>query len=380
MKFFTALFIAAGLSFNPQPFSHDEANVADKTQTFKVQKGGTLDMDVQPGNVELTPWEKDEVLIEVDGIDREFMDRLKMTQEGNTVKIRYKNRRQRSDEVEFRINVPKKFNADITTSGGSVIQHDELVGSFDLNTGGGKTRLETITGNVTLESGGGEIRVKKIDGDGKVHTGGGDIGIKLTTGTLDLETGGGNATAETVGKNLKMVSGGGNVTVGDVGGEAELTTGGGNLHVGTVATNLHLSSGGGNITVKGANGKVELATGGGNLTVEKIEGSVTITTGGGNVSFGFVPSGKGVSKAKSGGGDLKVYLPETAKASIDALIKLRFSRGSRRRYDIRSDFKADDYQKNDDEARITGTYTLNGGGERIALETTNGDIEIRKMK
>jgi DUF4097 and DUF4098 domain-containing protein YvlB len=380
MKFIVALFLSAGLNLSPSFFQSDEAVPQDKKQSFKVQPGGTLNLDVAPGNIELTPWDKNEVLVEVEGLDDEDGTRLKITQEGNTIKVRYKNRSRRSGDVDFRISLPKKFNSDLTTSGGNVLQHDELVGSFILVSGGGKVRLETLTGNADVQSGGGDIRIKKIDGDGKVRTGGGTVDVALTTGTLSLETGGGNAEAEKVLKNLKLVSGGGNITVGEVGGEADVSTGGGNLHVGTIASNLKLSSGGGNVVVKGASGKVELTSGGGNLTVEKINGSVSLTTGGGNVSFGFVPSGAGFSKAKSGGGDITVYLPENAKATIDALIKLRVSRGSRKRYDIRSDFKATDYQKNDDDDRITGTYTLNGGGERVTLETTNGDIEIRKMK
>ena len=118
MKFLAALFIAGGFIF--QPLHVDPSAAQSKSQSFKVQKGGTLSVDVEPGNIELTPWDKDEVLVEVDGIEAEHMDRLKITQEGNTVKVRFKDRRYRGDEIDFRISLPKQFNSDLSTSVGKV--------------------------------------------------------------------------------------------------------------------------------------------------------------------------------------------------------------------------------------------------------------------
>jgi len=55
--------------------------------------------------------------------------------------------------------------------------------------------------------------------------------------------------------------------------------------------------------------------------------------------------------------------------------------GSRKtKYEVRSDFKADKYETDEDEEEIRATYNLNGGGEKIYLTTVNSFIEIRKLR
>ena len=73
-------------------------------------------------------------------------------------------------------------------------------------------------------------------------------------------------------------------------------------------------------------------------------------------------------------------IPSDAKATIDATIELRDGWGHRHEdYDIRSDFKEESKIQDKSDQEIHAVYQLNGGGDRITLETTNGNIEIRKM-
>ena len=80
---------------------------------------------------------------------------------------------------------------------------------------------------------------------------------------------------------------------------------------------------------------------------------------------------------------MKLFIPENAKATIEATIRLRdnenWGSSSRKsKYEVRSDFKAESYQKDDDRQEIRARYLLNGGGETITLETVNGFIDIKK--
>ena len=129
MKLFLGIALSAGLTFSPLVFpgggGQDQEN---PSKSFQVKKGGNLVVDVQPGAVEIEPWAKDEVFIQAENIDEKYPDRLQMSQSGNTITLKYRDRRWNTNDIRFTINVPVEFNANIKTSGGSVEQHDVHVG------------------------------------------------------------------------------------------------------------------------------------------------------------------------------------------------------------------------------------------------------------
>jgi DUF4097 and DUF4098 domain-containing protein YvlB len=381
MKSFAGFFLAACLTVSPVVFTgwvHQDPE--NPSKSFQVKSGGDLEVDVDPGSIYIEPWAKEEVFIQAENIDERNLERLKMTQSGNTVTLKYRERRRYNNDIRFTINVPAQFNAHIITSGGNVEERDKLKGTFAVETKGGSVRLDEIVGNVRIESGGGSIRGDMIDGDANVRTGGGSVKIKTTTGQADISSGGGSLTLEKVGKGLTMSTGGGSVHVGDVGAGAVVKTGGGSIHVGKVLKSLKLTTGGGSVEVQGASGEITVRTGGGSVSMEDISGTVALKTGGGDVSVELTPSGSGGSTIYSGGGDIRLYVPQQAKTTIAATLNLRHGWGGKwKRYRIISDFKADKYQEDEDGESIDASYTLNGGGSTIELETTNGNIEIRKL-
>ena len=347
------------------------------TKVFSVRKGGTLDLDLNPGSVEITTWSKDEVKVDAEDVDRP--EKLKMTQSGNTVKVEYNDRRRSRRGPLFLINVPAEFSVNAKTSGGNVIEEGELKGRYTVETKGGNVEMDVIIGPVEVRSNGGNIKATKVDGDAQLKTNGGNITVKMTTGDLTVESGGGNIRVDGVGKKLKLVTGGGNVTLGDLSATADVRTGGGNLNVGKVQSSVRLVSGGGNVEVDGASEYVFLKTGGGNVRMKDIRGRLELTTGGGDVSVELTPNGKGESTIFSGGGDITLYVPDNAKANIEARVTEKYGwSGRHRKIDIRSDFKSEKFQR--DEGEIVARYVLNGGGDNIAVETSNAVIEIRKLR
>lgn len=381
MKVFAGLFLASALTLSPMTFNGVvQQDPENPSKSFTVTKGGNLEVDVDPGSISIEPWSKDEVFIQAENIDPKDPDRLKMTQSGNTVTLRYRDRRFRSNDIRFTINVPTEFNAHIATSGGSVEQQDKLKGNFTVDTKGGNVRMDEIVGKVDVESGGGSIRGETIDGDAHIRTGGGSVSIKMTTGDADVSSGGGSLRMDKVGKGLTLSTGGGSVNVGDVGSGAEIQTGGGSVVVGKVLQNLKVGTGGGSVEVNGASGDISVRTGGGSVTMENITGTLALKTGGGDVRVELTPAGTGGSKIYSGGGDIRFSIPEQAKANIQATLNLHRGWGDRgKRYKITSDFKSDKYEKDEDGETVFASYTLNGGGSTIELETSDGNIEIRKM-
>jgi DUF4097 and DUF4098 domain-containing protein YvlB len=381
MKLLAGLFLAASLTASPFTFPVGvQQDPENPSKSFQVSKGGNLEVDIDPGSVEIAPWAKDEVFIQAENIDDHNPDRLKMTQSGNTVTLKYRDRRRFNNDIRFTINVPVEFSTHIVTSGGNVEEHDKLKGSFSVETKGGNVRMDEVAGNVRIESGGGNIRGETIDGDANIRTGGGSVTIKITTGQAEVSSGGGSLRLDKVGKGLTMSTGGGSVNVGDVAGGADIRTGGGSITVGKVMQTLKLATGGGSVEVKGASGDITVRTGGGSVTMENITGTLALKTGGGDISVELTPSGNAGSKIYSGGGDIRFSVPENAKVNIEATLNLKHGWGSSwKRYKITSDFKSDKYENNEDEESIVAAYTLNGGGSKIELETTNGNIDIRKL-
>jgi DUF4097 and DUF4098 domain-containing protein YvlB len=213
-----------------------------------------------------------------------------------------------------------------------------------------------------------------------MKTSGGNIELGSVSGEAEVKTSGGDIKVEKVGKSLNASTSGGDVEVGDVGGDATLSSSGGEVKVGKVSGSARLKTAGGDIELRSASGTVEAKTAGGNIRLENISGSIVAKTAGGDVVAELIPSGKGPSELRSSGGNVILSIPSNAKATIDATIELRYEWGRHRDdFDIHSDFKEESKTGDKDEQEIHAVYQLNGGGDRITLETTNGNIDIRKL-
>jgi len=356
---------------------------AQTTKSFAVAKGGQLNVSVRSGDITVTPWNKNEVSVKAEGIDEEDLDRLKMTQSGNTVRVEFRPRGNwggwGGSDIHFDISIPSEFNIDMRTSGGDLEVTGVINGRIEGKTSGGNITLADVTGTVDMSTSGGNVRVGNIKGSVELGTSGGDIDLKRVDGEARVRTSGGDITAQSVSKKLDARTSGGDIEIGDIGGSADVSTSGGDVKVGKVSGDAKLRTSGGNIYLNGASGDVEAATSGGDLDLQAVSGSIRGRTSGGDIKAELMPSGKGGSELKTAGGNIRLYIPENSKATIEADIRIEGRWGSRRsKYAVKSDFKATTYDDHEDE--IHAVYKLNGGGESIYLETTNSNIEIRKLR
>lgn len=308
-----------------------------------------------------------------------------MDQRGNTVRVEYRNRRGwNRGHTRFEITVPTQFNTDLRTSGGDIEIRGDIDGKIKGSTSGGDVILGNISkGTVDLSTSGGDMRTGDIQGDVNLRTSGGDIELGKVGGNADVKTSGGDIRVESVGKTLKAATSGGDITIGDVGGEATVSTSGGDVKVRRVAGWASMSTSGGNIELLGASGKVKANTAGGDIRLEDITGSIEAATAGGDVSAELKPTGTGRSRLSSAGGEITLYIPENAKATIEAIIEIEGRWRSRsREYEVKSDFKEDTYDKSgrEDDREVHAVYKLNGGGEDITLKTVNSNIYIKKLR
>lgn len=347
-------------------------------KTFQVSRGGNLEVSVRSGDIHLNAWEKESVSVIAEGIDQDELRNLEISQQGNTIVVRFRPEWD-GRHVRFRIQVPAEFQSNLKTSGGDIKLSGTFGGKVSGSTSGGDIEMNDVNGNVDLSTSGGDIDAGNILGDVRLHTSGGDIKVGDCTGTADLHTSGGDIHVGNVGKKLTARTAGGDVVIGDVGGEADISTAGGDVEVGKVTGSASLRTAGGDIELRGGNGTIRAKTAGGDVDLRNISGSVEASTSGGDVHAELRPSGTGRSFLSSSGGDLTLILPENAKATIDALIDINGRwRDQTKECDIISDFKSQNYQKDPDSKEIRAKFVLNGGGEVISLETTNGSIYIRK--
>jgi len=113
---------------------------------------------------------------------------------------------------------------------------------------------------------------------------------------------------------------------------------------------------------------------------KNVTGSIDAKTAGGEVEAELIPSGKGESRLSSAGGDIRLYIAENSKATIEATIRLQGWGFHKDRYVVKSDFPSESYDTDEDGGEIRAVYKLNGGGERVELNTVNSNIEIRKLR
>jgi hypothetical protein len=344
------------------------------TKNFTVKKAEYLAVKVS-GDVKIESWTKDEVLVEIRDLNKDNVEDLTITREGNTVSVILKN----NDGAYFNFKIPEQFNLDINTSGGDLIFTGKIVGTVSGKTAGGDISIETVQGNVILTTAGGEIKSGDISGNVTFSTAGGDLLAGNIGGDGKLSTAGGDITVSNCNKSLTLSTAGGDIKVGNAGGEVKASTSGGNITVGMIKNKAKLNTSGGDIKLGGAVGNISTNTSGGDIKLENINGSLNANTSGGEIYAELIPDGSEDSKLNTSGGNIKLLVPENAKATIEALIKVSSKHDLKGPFVITSDYKMDSYVTDEDDKEIRATINLNGGGKLIKLKTSNSKIEIKKL-
>ena len=362
------------------------AEESGRAKSFTAGKGGTLEVSTSVGDIKIVPWDKNEASIQVEGLDDEELDRVKMTQTGSVIHVEYRSRWSNwSGRVQFTVHVPSQFNLDLSTSGGDLTVSGELSGKIDGTTSGGSINLGTVRGGpVEMTTSGGDISAKNLEGEDLLKTAGGNIHVESVNGSLTVNTSGGDIHIGSVSKTLDAKTAGGDIVIGDVGGEARVSTSGGDIEVGKVSGTAALNTAGGDIVLKGASGRVTAKTSGGDVQLYNITGSINASSSGGSVEGRLIPAGNGSSRLSSSGGTIRLYVSEKAHATIEATIKTNgwsgFSGKHGSRYVVRSEFTQDSYETDSDSREVRAVYKINGGGDLIELSTSDSDIEIYKLR
>ncbi len=348
-------------------------------KTFPASPGENLQLSVDPGNIQVETWNKNEVKIEVTSRKKYKIENLVAEKSGNTIKFELELDHGWNNSVKVKVNAPSKFNFDMETTGGNISIEESITGKLTAETDGGNVSFEDVNGVVSVNTSGGNISGENVEGDVTLHTNGGNISLgNVKVGKSDIETNGGNISVGNVASDLQAKTYGGSISVGNVGGSANVLTYGGHISMEKVSGAANMETYGGHISLDGASGDVVAKTMGGHINLENITGSIEATTQGGNISAELDPKLNTNSILSTGGGKVELKIPSTAKSTIEVYVENDDIEYDDPKKIVRSDFPSSKFDVNKDDGEINATYVLNGGGSKISLKCEGGEVRIKK--
>jgi hypothetical protein len=340
---------------------------------LNVSKGDKLVININYGEISITTWNKDELLIKSDLEKDEHEKGLEIVQTGKVVTVTGG-----SNGSNVTISAPSDFNFDVRTNAGSVSIKGNVSGKVELKTSGGDIKTDNIYGFLDVSTSGGDVLVRNVKGGVKINSGGGDLSIGDIEGETVLKTGGGSVKVGKVSKSLKLKTGGGNISVTGIGNDASINTGGGNISVDKSGGKIEMTTGGGDIKLNDPRGEIIAKTGSGSIYVQNVSNKMTIFTGSGDAEIFCSSLYKGNSEIKTNNGNVTLNLPGSIKATVTVKIN---SRGADNQEDsnldnIKSDFKASTIDRHENVINVA--YQINGGGSNINVIVENGNFELKK--
>lgn len=252
-------------------------------KSFQVEPGGKLILETDIGSIEVKGMDSRTVDVEVirevrTGSSKKAEDlledfQIKFSQDGNDIYINAEYERtswqkfwdnlRKNLRVKYIISVPRNYNVDLRTKGGSITT-ENIVGEARSRTSGGGLRFYRIQGPVWGKTSGGSIKISNCKGPAEVRTSGGGI------------------------------------TIGEVGGNVFAHTSGGSIKIGL------------------AEGEVDAHTSGGSITVEEVQGAIKARSSGGSVKAYISRQPEKDCRLTTSGGSVTVYMSEDIAVDVDA--------------------------------------------------------------
>ncbi|MGI8480606.1 MAG: DUF4097 family beta strand repeat-containing protein [Chthoniobacterales bacterium] len=251
-------------------------------QQLDVAPGGKLVVEVDFGTVDVAAGANDKVSVEAtrqidcrdEAKEKEYIAAAPITvgKEGNTVTIRARRQPRENSwswgghtnmDARYTVQVPRNFNIDLRTGGGTIIAND-LAGEIVAHTSGGKLKFAHLQGPITAKTSGGNIELNACEGPLKVNTSGGHIDSVDGKGTLDARTSGGS------------------------------------------------------VVVRNFEGDTDVATSGGSLSLVNLNGKITGKTSGGSIAASLRTAVSGDLDLHTSSGSIELAVPPDAAFNIDA--------------------------------------------------------------
>jgi len=225
-------------------FGLSEENVS---QTLDGAPGGRLIVDVDFGTIDVSAGANDKISVEAhrkidsdnEAQEKEYLASAPVTvsKEGNTVTIRARRQNKEKNlnwsgrcsmDARYTVKVPKSFNSELRTGGGTIMVA-EITGTMSADTSGGKLKFTHLKGATGATTSGGSIELNGCDGPLKVDTSGGRIEAIDGTGSLEARTSGGSIVVRNFGGDAKVETSGGRLAFENINGKIFGRTSGGSI-------------------------------------------------------------------------------------------------------------------------------------------------------
>jgi hypothetical protein len=349
-----------------------------QTKVFAVKKGGTLTVKVT-GNITVVPWEREDVEVNIIGSEPEQMaEKLRFESNDGNITVELKENDGWCDNCDYQFHTPAMYNLSIHSIGGDVHIMGTLKGNIKAVTKGGDIKTGDCNGDVDVSTAGGDIFTGNITGNVSFHTAGGDIRTGNVGGEASISTASGDVLAGDIAKSASISTAGGNIRIGEIGGDLKTSTAGGDITIRKAGGQVSVATAGGDIKVGGGNVFVKASTAGGDVYLDNIHGSVNATSAGGDVSVRLFPEGLEESKLSSAVGKITLALPESVRATIQATVKGIMPEDFAQK--IICEFATDKNIEVKDTKKNQRVFVINGGGQKINLQTFDSIIEVKKIK
>ena len=343
-----------------------------------------------------------------------------------------RNKHSRDYSSYYEIKIPRNYSVDAVCKSGDVTAIN-LNGNFKMKTFGGDAEVSQLEGKINIQASGGDVNLDNFNGPVQIKVRGGDLELEEVEGEITVRNSGGNIDLEDLkgrgtiknqggnidlnkleGEHLNVVSSGGNITIDNsnldieasnsgsrihitkANGDLDLNTlggdivvegldgnlkskaRGGDIKLGNITGNLNANLKGGNLSAKSIHGNLEAESKGGNITIREAYSNIEASSSGGNIritKYNNKNSNLNNVNLTGEGGNLTCSLEESISAQIDAQIKMK-----KDRYQIISDFDLDiEKQRSLGRYILHGKQTLKSGQALIELQTSEGDIVIKKV-
>jgi DUF4097 and DUF4098 domain-containing protein YvlB len=349
----------------PAPAAAAPATPWSKTITPKAED--TLIVYIDPGNLQIVPTDKKDIVITTQDLDEADKAKIQATSKNKEVRLDF--RGEKTGNGTFIVQIPAGFNIDSYTSG-NVEAKGNLTGKIKIKTNAGSVNLADIDGNLNIDSTSGDIAVGSVKGDASLSSNG-DIETQDVSGALELKNQSGDSFIKSVGGNANARVADGDLSIGEVGGNltAQATIGDIDFHkVGGMAT---VNTDSGDIDFFEGTGMIIAQSNSGDITLRKIAGAVDARTEDGDISAEMLSGSGGSSKFYSQDGDIDLAFDNTAKATVEAKV-------TGQGIDEDDEPLMSDFPPVSDKNKLAAKYEINGGGDSILIEAVNGEISIKK--
>ena len=274
------------------------------------------------------------------------------------------------------------FRGTVNAPGGPTITTASLMGDVHLYEKGRAARYaQSLRKSVPVQApqllmrAGGTPQQRVVRGHFQFATSIGNVSVEQILGDADIFTGAGEVQLGAVNGSCRIRSGGGPLQLGEVLGTLNLETRAGDIMVDTARRGGTIHTRGGTIRLLYTSGATRLVSGGGDIHVRQASAPVNAETASGDISIALDAASKSQRvDAKTAKGNVILNVSPQFAGEIDATI-------------LTDDPEADTFLSdipglsvNRDQiggkTRVRATGKINGGGEKVVLHATDGDIRI----